>query len=212
MFQKTDVWLPSARRQVPVYKADHYGWIRREGEQIRLNQRHWSLYRWAVAACLWQAGCIVSSLILHLYLCPECGVMKWWRSDFFCVFFTVVRRRLWPGSRTGVTRWVWCSDVSAVRKDPTDAADLVGWRRKTPAFIRAFMVEDMKVADGSNWFKGLTIITLSSFIPPLLRLNLIILTQKPFNHPPPTRTRTHAHTLNILLIGMTKEKLIFWLT
>lgn len=53
------------------------------------------------------------------------------------------------------------------------------------------MVEDMKVADGSNWFKGLTIITLSSLIPPLLRLNLIILTQKPFNHPH-THTRTHT--------------------
>lgn len=37
----------------------------------------------------------------------ECGLMKWWWREFSCVFFTVVRRRLWPGSWTGVTRWVW---------------------------------------------------------------------------------------------------------
>lgn len=80
--------------------------------------------------------------------------------------------------------------------DHAEAAGRVG---ETPAIIRAFRVEQMKVADGTNWFKGLTTVTMSSLIPPLLRLNLIILTQKP---PPPP---PHTHTLNILPINKKSE-------
>lgn len=85
-------------------------------------------------------------------------------------------------------------------QNTTDAADLVGQGRKTPAFV----VEDMKVADGSNLFKGLTIITLSSLIPPLLRLNLIVLAQKPL-----PRHHTHARTHTPFFL-LTKVELIMF--
>lgn len=66
------------------------------------------------------------------------------------------------------------------------------WDQNVWGCVGGALAEGMKVADGSYWFKGLTIKisvdTLSSLIPPPLKLNLIILTQKPSAY-------THTHTL-----------------
>ena len=70
------------------------------------------------------------------------------------------------------------------------------------------MVEGMKVADGSNWFKGLankiSVDTLSSLIPPPPKLNLIILTQKLSSN---THTQhclepIHSHLFDVVKVAL----------
>lgn len=64
------------------------------------------------------------------------------------------------------------------------------WDQNVCGCVGGAVAEGMKVADGSNWFKGLagkiSVDTLSYLIPPPLKLNLIILTQKLSSY-------THTH-------------------
>lgn len=68
--------------------------------------------------------------------------------------------------------------------------------------VGGVVVEGMKVADGSNWFKGLavkiSVDTLSSLIPPPLKLNLIILTQRPSSYTHTHRLQTTAWNISIV--------------
>lgn len=74
--------------------------MRREGEQTPLHQA-------PEPPPLNCCNLPVTGRLQHFRPFRPCGLMKWWWREFSCVLFTVVRRRLWPGSRTGVTRWVW---------------------------------------------------------------------------------------------------------
>lgn len=179
------MFLETARRRCPFPKL-----FVRGGSGERLSRSVWVRGTGASTAELLQPACDrrAASFLAFSYNFPFV-LNVGWRNDDGGTFSPVFSSQSYDGGfGQGAGR------ESHGEYDRAATAHLVGRRRKTPAF----MVEDMEVADGSNWFKGLTIITLSSLIPPLLRLNTIILTQKPF-----TLLLIHMTNVNLITFGLT---------